>query len=258
MMNHFKPWNQGTNPSRYRHNDLRPKKGFLKGWVQAQPSLCPPFLEPDDNEFTVLAKIVQVDHGSGWCYASCSKYNKSVDTIDGSFVCSICNQECHYPIIRSTVSVMVWQIILEPPVEPAMASASDAPAGGDKAATPTALVDTPEWKRTDSIVKSWLYGTLSSSLLHLIFKKQDPAHEVWHNIEKVFRDNKANKVIQIDNELRNITMGDSSITDYCNRVKSLADLLDNMDSTVPEVKLVAYLLNGLSQKYRYIATTIRH
>ncbi|KAL4587668.1 hypothetical protein LXL04_000540 [Taraxacum kok-saghyz] len=53
------------------------------------------------NEFTVLANIIQVDHGSGWCYASCSKCNKNLDTIDGSFVCSICNQECRYPIIEA-------------------------------------------------------------------------------------------------------------------------------------------------------------
>ncbi|KAL4576061.1 hypothetical protein LXL04_012149 [Taraxacum kok-saghyz] len=31
----------------------------------------------EDNEFTVLAKIVQLYHGSGWCYASCSKCNKN-------------------------------------------------------------------------------------------------------------------------------------------------------------------------------------
>ncbi|KAL4579283.1 hypothetical protein LXL04_015422 [Taraxacum kok-saghyz] len=61
----------------------------------------------EDNEFTVLAKIVQLDHGSGWCYASCSKCNKNLDAIDDSFVCSICNQECRYPIIRYKIHVHV-------------------------------------------------------------------------------------------------------------------------------------------------------
>ncbi|KAL4569696.1 hypothetical protein LXL04_025338 [Taraxacum kok-saghyz] len=37
-----------------------------------------------DKELTVLAKIVQIDHGSGWCYVSCSKCNKKLDAIDGS------------------------------------------------------------------------------------------------------------------------------------------------------------------------------
>ncbi|KAL4557217.1 hypothetical protein LXL04_035390 [Taraxacum kok-saghyz] len=61
----------------------------------------------EDNEFTVLAKIVELDHNSGWCYASCSKCNNNLEAIDGSFVCSICNQQCRYPIIRYKIHVHV-------------------------------------------------------------------------------------------------------------------------------------------------------
>ncbi|KAL7601468.1 hypothetical protein Lser_V15G25908 [Lactuca serriola] len=115
-----------------------------------------------------------------------------------------------------------------------------------------------EWTRLDAIVKSWMYGTLEISLLHLIFEKQTTAYDVWLKLEKKFRTNKANKVIQLDNELRNITIGTSSVTEYCNRIKNLADLLNNMDAKVPEPNLVAYTLNGLSPKFRVFATTIRH
>ncbi|KAL4559577.1 hypothetical protein LXL04_031720 [Taraxacum kok-saghyz] len=51
------------------------------------------------------------------------------------------------------------------------------------------------WIRTDSIVKSWMYGTLSTTLLHMIFKKQASAYEIWERLERVFRDNKASKII---------------------------------------------------------------
>ncbi|KAL4589251.1 hypothetical protein LXL04_002157 [Taraxacum kok-saghyz] len=61
----------------------------------------------EDNEFTVLAKIVELDHNSGWCYASCSKCNNNLEAIDGSFVCSVCNQQCRYPIIRYKIHVHV-------------------------------------------------------------------------------------------------------------------------------------------------------
>ncbi|CAI9286678.1 unnamed protein product [Lactuca saligna] len=77
-----------------------------------------------------------------------------------------------------------------------------------------------------------MYETLSTSPLQLIFKKKVPAYEVWQNIEKAFRDNKVNKVIQIDNKLRNISMGNSNNTEYCNRIKNIADLLENMDAKV--------------------------
>lgn len=34
------------------------------------------------------------------------------------------------------------------------------------------------WTHTDSIVRSWMYGTLSILLLHMIFKKQAAAYDV--------------------------------------------------------------------------------
>lgn len=114
------------------------------------------------------------------------------------------------------------------------------------------------WKHNDSIVKSWLYDTLSLPLLHLIFKKQTLTDEVWETIVKVFRDNKNNKVIQVDNELQNITIGDSFMVDYCNHVQDLAYLLENMDAKVPKLNLVSYMLNGLSTKYHHITITIKH
>lgn len=105
-----------------------------------------------------------------------------------------------------------------------------------------------KWLRTYSIVKSWLYGTLSIPLLNMIFKKQATAFEVWENLEKVFRDNKASKIIQLDRDLQNISLGNSSITEYCNKIKSIVDHLEHINAKVSEANLVAYMINGLSQK----------
>ncbi|XP_023743203.1 uncharacterized protein LOC111891392 [Lactuca sativa] len=80
----------------------------------------------------------------------------------------------------------------------------------DKATAESAEALT-RWLCTDSIVKSWLYGTLSILLLNMIFKKQATVFEVWENLEKVFRDNKASKIIQLHRDLRNISLGNSSI-----------------------------------------------
>ncbi|XP_052627837.1 uncharacterized protein LOC128134298 [Lactuca sativa] len=77
------------------------------------------------------------------------------------------------------------------------------------------------WVRKDSIVKSWLYATLSIPPLNMIFKKQTTAFEIWENLEKVFRDNKASKIIQLDRELKNISLGNSSIIKYYNKSNPL-------------------------------------
>lgn len=140
---------------------------------------------------------------------------------------------------------------LKPPAQPSSQTSDK-----DKEKESVTAKDT--WLRMDSIVKSWLYGTLSVSLLNMIFKRQATAFEVWESLEKVFRDNKASKVIQLDRELQNISIGTSSVTDYCNKIKSIADRLEHMDAKVSDTNLVAYMINGLSAKYRHIATTIRH
>lgn len=90
----------------------------------------------------------------------------------------------------------------------------------------------------------------------MIFKKQSTTYDVWTTLEKVFRDNKASNVTHIDCDLGNNSLGNSSISDYCNKIKSLADRLEHMDSPMPKANLVTYMINGLPQKYRYIAINI--
>ncbi|CAH1415824.1 unnamed protein product [Lactuca virosa] len=55
-----------------------------------------------------------------------------------------------------------------------------------------------------------------------------------------------------------MTLGDLTIAQYCQRIKSIADLLANIDNPIPEKTLVAHLLNGLSSQYEHIATLLRH
>lgn len=141
---------------------------------------------------------------------------------------------------------------LSPPVTPSSTSTEKAP----EKIIP--IIETPRWKCNKSVVKSWIYSTLVVPLLHFIFRKQSATYEVWETIEILFYDNKNNKVVQIDNELCNITIGNSSMVDYCNWVKSLDDFLDDMDAKVLIINIFSYMLNGLSLKYCHIATIIWH
>lgn len=88
--------------------------------------------------------------------------------------------------------------------------------------------------------------------IYYVFPKQTTAYDVWQNLENVFQTNKENTVIQFDNELGNITIGASIVIGYCNHIKNLADLLDNMDVKVPEPNFAAYTLNGLSPKFTIV------
>ncbi|XP_071728671.1 uncharacterized protein [Rutidosis leptorrhynchoides] len=118
----------------------------------------------------------------------------------------------------------------------------------DGSSKPTAD-DDKDWKKIDSLIKLWIYGTLSKPLLQYVVKRKYIAHQLWEYIENLFRNNKDSREMELENELRNITLGNSSITEYCRRIQTIADLLENIDSNVSDKNLVAYMLNGLPEKY---------
>ncbi|KFK22950.1 hypothetical protein AALP_AAs47561U000900 [Arabis alpina] len=115
-----------------------------------------------------------------------------------------------------------------------------------------------QWKERDGLVKMWIYGTVSEQLLDTILKAKSTARDLWNTLENLFRDNKEVQAIQYDNELRTLVIGDMSVTDYTHKLKTLADLLSNVDSPVTERALVMHMLNGLSDKFDSIINVIQH
>ena len=101
------------------------------------------------------------------------------------------------------------------------------------------------WRKRDGLVKMWIYGTLAKPLFKTSFKTGDTARDIWLRIENQFRNNKESRAIQLDNDLRTKEIGDQSIHEYSQDLKSIADLLENVDAPVSDKTLVMYLLNGL-------------
>ncbi|KFK22187.1 hypothetical protein AALP_AAs47930U000100 [Arabis alpina] len=104
----------------------------------------------------------------------------------------------------------------------------------------------------------WIYGTVSEQVLDTILKAKSTARDIWLILENLFRDNKEAQALQYDNELRTLEIGDLSITDYTHKLKSLFDLLANLDSPISERALVMHMLNGLSEKFDSIINVIQH
>ena len=92
----------------------------------------------------------------------------------------------------------------------------------------------------------------------MILKSKASTHILWINLEKLFRDIKGAKIFQLDNEICNIGMVDSSVITNWTWDKTIIDLLENLDSPIPEKNLVMYTINRLSYKFNFIATLIRH
>lgn len=93
--------------------------------------------------------------------------------------------------------------------------------------------------------------------LNMVSKHDSTAHTLWIDIESLFRDNKEAHIMELENELRQMTMGDKSVNEFYERMKVTTDLLGNIMNLVIERTLVTYFLNGLNPKYVHIAAMIR-
>lgn len=66
----------------------------------------------------------------------------------------------------------------------------------------------------------------------MILKKKSIAYGIWQNLEELFRTSKENKAMQLENQLRNIVMGDLFVNDCCTKIKSIVDMLYNLGDPV--------------------------
>ncbi|XP_013709326.1 uncharacterized protein LOC106413025 [Brassica napus] len=114
------------------------------------------------------------------------------------------------------------------------------------------------WRKRDGLVKLWIYGTLAPPLFKSSFKTGGTARDVWLRIENQFRNNKDSRAIQLDNDLRTKEIGDQTVREFSQELKSIADLLENVDAPVSDKTLVMYMLNGLNEKYDHIINVIKH
>ncbi|CAH8273492.1 unnamed protein product [Arabidopsis lyrata] len=115
------------------------------------------------------------------------------------------------------------------------------------------------WKEHGGLVKMWINRTISCELTGTVLKPKSFARDLWLALENLFCENKENRALQLENELRAITIGDDlSVKEYCRKLKTLADIMANVDSPVSDLILVMHCLNGLNEKFDGIHNIIRH
>ncbi|XP_020887611.1 uncharacterized protein LOC110230054 [Arabidopsis lyrata subsp. lyrata] len=114
------------------------------------------------------------------------------------------------------------------------------------------------WLKRDGLVKLWLYGTMAQPLFRSSFQPGGTARDLWLRVENQFRNNRDARAIQLDNELRTMEIGDMTVPEYCQKMKSTANLLSNVGTPVNDRTLVMYIINGLNDKFDNIINVIKH
>ena len=85
--------------------------------------------------------------------------------------------------------------------------------------------DFPDWTRMDCVVKSWIAGTISTDLAEMVIDRVATARTVWCALEDQFLGNRETRALHLDVQFHNLVQGDLSITDFCRRLKNMAQQL---------------------------------
>lgn len=116
----------------------------------------------------------------------------------------------------------------------------------------------PHWHRMDRTVKSWLFGTVSHDLIDVVSIGVSPiSRSIWLGLEEQFIGNKETCVIILDAEFRTLVQEDLSITDYCTKMKRMADALGALGEPVLDRTLVLNVFRGLNDRYSHMAAMIK-
>ncbi|XP_035837162.1 uncharacterized protein LOC118485045 [Helianthus annuus] len=142
---------------------------------------------------------------------------------------------------------------------PASASSSEADKAKDATPPEPSPDDEALWSRLDAIVKQWIYGTISTDLLHTILTPGQTAYDAWTILANLFQDNKNTRSVFLRQEFSNVRLENfPNMSAYCQQVKLLSDQLTSVGAPVDNQRLVLQLLTGLTEQYDGISTILQH
>nr|XP_040249809.1 uncharacterized protein LOC109771368 [Aegilops tauschii subsp. strangulata] len=118
------------------------------------------------------------------------------------------------------------------------------------------MVDDPDWAAIEASLIWWFYLTVSPDIFHTVVSEDDDACAVWTKINNVFTDNKLQRLVFLQQEFFGCHQDDSSIDDYCMRLKCLADELRDIGAKVSDELMLSTLTAGLNEDFGNVASNL--
>ncbi|KAI0488628.1 hypothetical protein KFK09_028467 [Dendrobium nobile] len=116
--------------------------------------------------------------------------------------------------------------------------------------------DAAQWLVTDQNLATAMCSTISAEVLPYVIHL-DSTQEIWATLHTRFQSSNRSKVIQLKNELHNISMNNLTMTQYLTEIKKIVDQISSAGSSVDPEDVIIYILNGLPPAYQSFTTTIR-
>jgi hypothetical protein len=95
---------------------------------------------------------------------------------------------------------------------------------------------------------------IEETIGHVLFLSS--ASEVWQQLKTIYGARSQARVMQVRVQLANLQKGDTSVTDYFNKVKTLVATMAAIGEPLKDPEVVAYLLAGLDSDYESLVTAM--
>ncbi|KAJ0563868.1 putative RNA-directed DNA polymerase [Helianthus annuus] len=113
------------------------------------------------------------------------------------------------------------------------------------------------WYEIDALILQWIYATLSDELMVRVLETDATARSTWIHLENIFLNNKGSRATTLEHDFTTLTLGAcSSLDDYCQKLKEIANQLGDVGFPVSEARLVMRLVRGLPAEYEVTAAII--
>lgn len=83
-----------------------------------------------------------------------------------------------------------------------------------------------EWQELDQVVKLWLFASISQDLSTSAYSIKASTRKIWMNSHTLFYDDVESTNMQLENDMRNITVGNLTFHEYLDKIKKIIDLLE--------------------------------
>ena len=111
------------------------------------------------------------------------------------------------------------------------------------------------WLRQDKLLFGALVGTISTNLVPLI--TQSPtSHDAWKTLANTYARPSRGHIKQLKENLKSISKGSQSVTDYMQAIKTKADELATLGKPLDHEDLIEKVLDGLEDTYQSVIDAV--
>jgi histone deacetylase 1/2 len=104
------------------------------------------------------------------------------------------------------------------------------------------------WEEQDSLLCTWILSTISSSLLSR-FVSLRQSWQVWDEVHNYCYTQMRTRSRQLRSELRSITKGSRSISEFIARIRTISESLMSIGDPVPHRDLIEVVLEALPEEF---------